>query len=253
MASAFRFVLLFGALAAMAFAAAEPQLEFPRLDLTDGRSLKNVVIKTYDPKSDRLLLIADGKAMMIPRLLVPAPFAEPMKQVRRSGETANTISQPSSPPTIAPAVEQHQMAQPTPVPASANGSQVVQPTPAPRPRASNNTAARRATTSQAIAQAQAIELEAHRQIALDRARKYYRYEFRTGSDSALVMGVELELTPPKVVTGWEGRYCAEGKAHLEIYDSRGRSFQRRTSNFEVITERKTADNEIAVIDLTPKT
>ena len=42
-----------------------------------------------------------------------------------------------------------------------------------------------------------------------------------------------------------------GKAYLETYDSRGRSFQRRTGTFEVTTEKKSGDDEIAVLSFAP--
>lgn len=259
MAPAFRVALVFGALAAIVFAA-EPQLEFSRLDLTDGRSLKNVAIKTYDPESDRVLLIADGKAMVIARTLVPPPFAEQLKQARRSAETVSIISTPTPSRPIAAAADQYQMTQAVPVSpparAAANGSEIAQPTSPPPPartRAGSQAPARPATPNQASAHVQGIDLQAHRRIAIERAQRYYRHEFRVGSDSALMMGIEIEVSPPKVVPGWEGRCRAEGKAYLEIYDSRGRSFQRRTSTFEVITERKASDEEIVIIDFTPKT
>jgi len=255
----FRIALLF-ALLATARAATEPQLEFSRLELTDGRTLKNVLIKTYDAASDRVLLIADGKAMVIARTLVPPPFAEPLKQVRRSAETVSVISAPPPPRPTATAADPNQTTRPmpatSPTRSGANGLEIAQPTtPPPRLPASAATPApaRPTTPNQATAQVQGIDLQAHRRIALERAQRYYRHEFRVGSDSALMMGVEIEVSPPKVVPGWDGRCRAEGKAYLEIYDSRGRSFQRRTSTFEVTTERNASDEEIVIVDFTPKT
>lgn len=259
MSHALRVALALGALAAVAFAA-EPQLEFSRLDLTDGRSLRNVVIKTYDPESDRVLLVADGKAMVIARTLVPAPFAEPLKQARRSGETVSVIATPKPASPSATGAHPSPTTQPAPaappIHPAATSSQLARPTSPPPPvrrSAASPAPARTPTPNQAIAQGQGIDLQAHRRIAAERAQRYYRHEFRVGSDSALMMGVDIEVSMPKVVPGWEGRCRAEGKAYLEIYDSRGRSFQRRTSTFEVVTERKASDEEIVIVDFTPKT
>ena len=108
------------------------------------------------------------------------------------------------------------------------------------------------TSNQAVAAQSGIDLEAHKRAATDRARRYYRFECRAGSDSIAVTGLELELSAPKVVPGWEGRVTTEGKAYLETYDSRGRSFQRHTGTFEVTTEKKSGDDEIAVLSFAPK-
>ncbi|MBZ5586652.1 MAG: hypothetical protein LAQ30_31590, partial [Acidobacteriia bacterium] len=45
--------------------AAEVPLRFDRIDLLDGRTLKNVVVKSYDATSDKLLLVADGTALLV--------------------------------------------------------------------------------------------------------------------------------------------------------------------------------------------
>lgn len=243
---------------ASAISAAEVPREFSRLDLTDGRKLKNVVVKTYNPADDRLLILADGKAMTIPRTLIPEPFASHLKSVSRSGET---VSITGSRAPLATAAQQYTLARPVSVPSQshtppAHSSPVAAPTrpppliyPSAAPASSH---AQPLTPNQAVAAQAGIDLEAHKNAARERARRYYRFEFRAGSDAIAVTGLELELAAPKVVTGWEGRCIIEGKAYLETYDSRGRSFQRRTSTFEVVTEKKADDDEITVLSFTPK-
>jgi len=49
--------------------------EFPRLDLMDGRTLKDVTVRSYDAETDKVLLLSEGKAYSIPARLVPPPFA----------------------------------------------------------------------------------------------------------------------------------------------------------------------------------
>ena len=245
-----------GLMIAWTASAAEPTFEFSRLDLTDGRTLRNVVIKTYDAKTDKVLLIADGKATSIPRALIPPPFSDQLKQARASGEFVSTTTRPApaqAPATVSPPIAS---APRTGTP-GANGQpapRIEMPrSPAPTAPRATNANARQQSPNRAAAESTGINLEAHRRIATERAMRYYRHEFRVGSDSALMMGVEIDLSLPKVVPGWEGRCRAEGKAYLEIYDSRGRSTQRRTSTFEVITERKVNDDEIVIVDFTPKT
>ena len=63
--------------------------------------------------------------------------------------------------------------------------------------------------------------------------------------------LEFEFAETKAVPGWTGRYCTQGKAFLEYYDSRGRSFQRTTSTFEVTTEENVADG-VVVVDFSRK-
>src|SRR5471030_2569433 len=72
-------LLLFLAASAIACAADEVVLQFPQLDLLDGRKLKNVAVKSYDAKSGDVLVLADGKALVIPIAQVPAPFADRVK------------------------------------------------------------------------------------------------------------------------------------------------------------------------------
>jgi len=43
----------------LACAADQVVLQFPRLDLLDGRKLKNVIVKSYDAKSGDVLVVAD--------------------------------------------------------------------------------------------------------------------------------------------------------------------------------------------------
>jgi hypothetical protein len=233
--------LLFFLACGLATAAAEEvPREFARLDLTDGRRLKNVVVKTYDPATDKVLLLADGKAMTVPRTLFPPPYASAFTALRRSGESVSSIPSPTR--QMPAAADQYTMDRPV---------RVTRPAP-PLATAPAKAPPGPATPNQALAQASGIDLRAHREAARARALRFYRSEFRVGSDSAYMAGVDLELGTPKLVPGWEGRCRAEGKAYLEIYDSRGGSFQRRTSTFEVITEKKVGDNDIQIVDFTAK-
>ena len=91
----------------------------------------------------------------------------------------------------------------------------------------------------------------HKRTASSRAEKFYRYEMRLGSNSVSVTSIQFEITETREVPGWTGRFCTTGKAFIEYYDSKGLSYSRMTSEFEVLTERKDG-NRIEIVDFTRK-
>ncbi len=205
--------------AALAFAVAgkanEPVTTFTRLDLTDGRTLREVTVKSYDPATGRVLLLAGRTAMSIPVALIPAPFDVQVKAaVPVAGSNLTTIVPRAAPPpsAVAPAV--------APV-------QVSAPPAAPR----------------------AAPVSRHREAASERARRFFTYEYQAGSSSVSVYECEIETEETEPIAGWDGRYRTKGRAYLQFYDSRGRSFSRATSRFEVITEQKPGKG-VEVIDFT---
>ena len=209
-------------------------LQFSRMDLNDGRKLKNVVVKSYDAKSEKLLMIADGKAMTVPITLLPVPFNEKLKGAPASGSTVNTVATPPRP--IVPAANQYfveqRVARPTPPPVV-----VYQPVPA--------SAAPSAPMSEQIARAE------QEKAARDRAQRYYTYEYPAGLTSHRVTLIDVELETPRAVPGWTGRNMVQGKAYVELYDRRNRSTQRTTSSFEVLLEQKPGES-LKAVDFTVK-
>ncbi|MBL9215109.1 MAG: hypothetical protein JNG83_06500 [Opitutaceae bacterium] len=75
-------LLLVGLLGAGVLAAAEAgaPLAYARFDLANGLKLRNVVVKNYDAKNDRFLLVADGKAITVPAEQVPQPFRSALRR-----------------------------------------------------------------------------------------------------------------------------------------------------------------------------
>ncbi len=203
-------------------------LEYQRLDLTDGRKLRDVVIRSYDPAADRFLLVAQRKAMTIPAQLIPEPIAAKLKQAapHSGGSVSSTPKSPSSPPST------HNVRQPAPAPTR------------PRP-ARPSDSAREQQTARASA-------EAHRTTAIEHAQTFYRYEFKAGSDAIRVQSVRIEAGAATPITGWENRYRTQGTAHLEIFDTKGWSATRARSTFEIVTEEK-PNEPIAIIDFARKT
>ena len=196
-------------------AAGEVPLKLARLELADGRALTNVVVKSYDAASGRLLLVADGTAMLIPVSLVPAPFGERLKaDAPRAGSSMSVV--PAAPD-----------AGPAPAPAATAAA----PAPAAAPAAGADDAA---------------ALADHRQVAEERARQYYEFEFMAGSGAVSVTKLDIQTRPPEAVPGWPGRYLTRGKAFVEYYESKGRSFGRRAGRFEVVTLQKPDQSVIGV-------
>jgi hypothetical protein len=201
------------------FAAVEsaPVTTFTRLDLTDGRTLRDVTVKSYDPATGRVLLLAGRTALSLPVALIPAPFDA---QVKAAAPVAG-----SNLTTIAP----------RPVPAAAPAA--VSPRVVP------------VQVSAAPATPRAAPVSRHREAAANRARRFFTYEFQAGSSSISVYECEIETEESEAIAGWDGRFRTQGRAYLQFYDSRGRSFSRTTSRFEVITEQKPG-KEVTVVDFT---
>jgi hypothetical protein len=245
-------VLLAGALRAFAQPADDVPLKFTRLDLTDGRKLKNVTVRSYDAKSEKLLVVADGKAMTIPIALVPAPFNEQLKGAPASGNSVSTIAAPT-PRTIATAADQYQLSASMPVARRMTKAEFDAEVPrgaAPPARVQVERIAQ--PRRQRMAPAPVDNgVERHAAAARARATTYFRYEFQIGSNSISVTSLDFELSTPKPVPGWEGRYESQGKAFIEYYDSKGRSVQRSTSTFEVITEQKPGE-DLTVVEFRRK-
>jgi len=76
------FLLLFAFCVAGRVRAAEENapLAYARFDLSNGLKLRNVVVKNYDAKADRFLLLADGKAITVPASQVPQPFRSALRK-----------------------------------------------------------------------------------------------------------------------------------------------------------------------------
>lgn len=225
-----RSLLLFLAATALAHAA-ESESFIGRLTLLDGRVLKNVVIRTYDTPSSKVLLLSEGKALLIPITIMPPPYAERIKarSARPSADLVQTT--PLPPPASEPDA--------TPAPA---GPVVVVPTPAPSVP----------SAPPAPATDPVDPVEAHLAVATAHVRRYYKFEYRTGSNAIAVTDSDIDIEETEPVTGWTNRYRTKGKVFLEIYDSvGGGSFRRGSSRFEVLTEQKPGER-IKVVDFTRK-
>jgi hypothetical protein len=213
----------------------EVSLKYATIDLTDGRKLKNVVVKSYDAKSERVLLIADGKAMSLPVAIFPKPLNEQVKSAPASGASVTSVAAPPPRPLVTSA-DQYMM-------------ETAARPPAPQSRPPQRPVTIRSTPDPAAVEA--ARLRQHLAVAQARAQKFYRYEHQVGSNSITVTSLEFEFEPPKAL-GYSGRVETKGKAFIGFYDSfGGGSFQRTTSTFEIVTEEDPKEG-IKVIDFTRK-
>ena len=210
-------------------------LQFTRVELADGRILNDVTIRSYDAKSEKLLVVTRGKAMTIPIALFPSSLTERLKSAPASGGTVSTIAKAPARP-LGSAADQYGTVTAVPV------------TPPPRPAV----IAREAPGSASPDSVPEVSLIRHQFAARAHATRYYRYEYQAGSNSIRVTALDFEFNSPEPVPGWSGRCRTEGKAFLEFFDSKGRSFQRATSTFEVVTEQKPGEG-VRVVDFSRKT
>jgi hypothetical protein len=155
----------------VAAAGVDHPLAYEKLDLTDGRELTDVVIKNYDPSSDKVLLMAKRTAMKLPLDLFPTDLRDRIKQAapKPGDSTTTTASLPPPPPRERPT----------------------------RPPAEVSSPAVR------------FNAAAHKQVALSRAQNYYRYEYPAGSGAVRITAVNFEVDDPEEVPGWSGRYRIE--------------------------------------------
>lgn len=223
-----------------ALTAAEPATTaIGSLRLLDGRALNNVVVRSYDAQASKVLVLADGKMMLIPINLIPPPHAERIlaETKRTAPESVQTTPAPQTP---APAQPGSSTTSPgVPVPTPFQPSAPTRPAPAP-------------TAPPASVATQADLRKAHQAAAAAHARRYYKYEYRTGSNAIAVTDSDIAFDKTEPVPGWANRYRTTGKVFLEIYDSvGGGSFRRSTSKFEILTEQKPGE-DIEVVDFTRK-
>jgi hypothetical protein len=213
-----------------------------RLTLTNGRVLKQVVIRSYDTPSDKVLLLSEGKALLIPVELLPPVFAEKVKaDAARSTADLVQTSRVRTPEERAAALAELSLAADTDN--STNG-ETTPATPAP---SSPSSPAPDGTFAEST-----NPFKDHREAAMAYVRRYFKFRYPTGHNSTTVTDTDFDIEETKAVTGWTNRYRTVGKAYVEIYDSiGGGSFRRGSAKFEIVTEQKPGE-EIKVIDFTRK-
>jgi hypothetical protein len=215
-----------------------------RITLTNGRVLKQVVIRSYDTPSEKVLLLSEGKALLIPITLLPPVYAEKVKAdyARSSADLVQT-SRVRTPEERAAALADLSLA------ADADNSataEAIPPTPTPA-SASPSSPAPDGTFAESTQ-----PFKDHREAAMAYVRRYFKFRYPTGHNSTTVTDTDFDIEETKAVSGWTNRYNTKGRAYVEIYDSiGGGSFRRGSAKFEIVTEQKPGE-EIKVIDFTRK-
>jgi hypothetical protein len=213
-----------------------------RITLTNGRILKQVVIRSYDTPSEKVLLLSEGKALLIPITLLPPVFAEKVKaDAARSTADLVQTSRVRTLEEHAAALAELSLA------ADTDNSTTGETTPAPPAPSSPSSPAPDGTFAEST-----NPFKDHREAAMAYVRRYFKFRYPTGHNSTTVTDTDFDIEETKAVTGWTNRYRTVGKAYVEIYDSiGGGSFRRGSAKFEIVTEQKPGE-EIKVIDFTRK-
>lgn len=200
-------------------AAQSAKTQVARLDLLDGRTLRNVRAASYDPETERVLVLASGKAQLVPLALIPPPFKERFSTALPRAGASTSVT--------------------------ATRSIVSVDRPMPSPTIPSDPFATMTPEQMALAET----AERHAEAARTRAERYFEFELQPGSGASAVTRLDIELEQPEPVSGWSQRYRTKGKAYLSFYDSRGGSFQSKTAEFEVLTEQKLGE-AVKVLDFT---
>ena len=118
-----------------------------------------------------------------------------------------------------------------------------------RQRASE--ANKQANRENAESQARARLIARTKLLAREKADHYFRYEYKPGSGSSVVIRQGVTVGEPEEVAGWPGRCRVSGNVGLQFYDSRGSSFSTTVREFEVTVQKNDRGVE-EVVDFTLK-
>jgi hypothetical protein len=214
-----RTILLASILTARSVAAADAPvpMAYEQLDLTDGRKLKKVTVKSYDAQAEKFVVIADGKLMSVPLALVPEPLGSKLKAAAPAAG-ASTSSTPVRKVHV-----------PVVVSGPDNIPKIYRPT---------------ANTPEE-------ETKVHKSIALRQVALHYTYQYPLAPGTSKVTPGNFQLEEPRPVKGWIGRYSTRGSVTLEFFDSSGLKSGSIISRFEVVTE-KDGGPSARIIDFSVK-
>lgn len=204
-------ILLMGTLFASATRAQDMvplDLRFARINLVNGRILKDAALTGFNRESELIYVMEDRKLKPYPAALFPG-FVTDQIEVRLAeypdtSEKSRTPSKTVAPPTQA--------------------SKSEPPARAPIGSPEDNAAVREAIEDAVAAKAQTAAL------------RHFRYDSRNGSGYTTMTNGDVELGRPTPVKGWTHRYRVEGTVYFSFYDSVGETFQNRRRGIEVIIE-----------------
>lgn len=182
-------------------------LRYERVNLSNGRVLKNVAITSINRESGLVYVLEDRKLKPYPKTLFPGFVTQSI---------ANRVQEYPAPDASRKRARA----------LASQPSRTPSPSSAPIGTPENNAARR-----EAIEQAVAAKAETA-------ALRHIGYGQRTGSGYTTTTQSEVELGGPTAIPGWSGRYRVKGIAYYSYYDSVGTTFNNRRRGVEVILEAK---------------
>lgn len=223
--------------AVVAFAAAyDVNLPYASLALKNGRTLTDVTIKSFDHQNGKVVVMA-GRTLhslqieLLPDEVAARVFAlvpEESKALAREEKAGRKQEQRVQQKTKQELKRQTR-----------------------EERKVDTEARKQASRDNADAQARERLVARTKQLARAKADHYFRYEYKPGSGSSVVIRQGVTLGEPEEVSGWPGRCRVTGNVGLQFYDSRGSSFSTTVREFEV-TVQKNARGVEEVVDFTLK-
>ncbi|MBT5901033.1 MAG: hypothetical protein HOH58_02875 [Opitutaceae bacterium] len=199
------FLLLSAALLGQAQDMVPLNLRFERVNLSNGRVLKDAALTSINRGSDLVYVLENRKLKPYPRALFPgfvtARIADQLEEY--PAPKSSSERKPSTYARVSPSSQSKS-----------------DPIGSPE----RNAADRAAIEAAVAAKAESAAL------------RHFRYGQRTGSGYTTTTQSEVELGGPQPIPGWPGRYRVEGTAYYSYYESVGTTFNNRRRGVEVIVE-----------------
>jgi len=223
--------------AAVAFAAAyDVNLPYASLALKNGRTLTDATIKSFDHENGKVVVMAGRSLHSLQIEMLPDEVAarvialvpEESKALAREEKAGRKQEQRGQVKTKQELKRQTQ-----------------------EDRQRDAEARKQVNRENVEAQARARLIARTKQLAREKADHYFRYEYKPGSGSSVVIRQGVTLGEPEEISGWAGRCRVSGNVGLQFYDSRGSSFSTTVREFEVTVQRNDRGVE-EVVDFTLK-
>lgn len=184
---------------------------FVRIDLANGRILKNAALTGFNRESELIYVMEDRKLKPYPAALFPGFVRDQIDaRLAEYPDTSDESAAADRKDSTAPSAQKPEATRP----------------PIGSPEAN------------AINQAE-IE-DAVMRKAETAALRHFRYGSRNGSGYSTMTNGDVDLDMPEAVPGWSNRYRVKGTVYFSLYDSVGETFSNRRRGVEVIVEAKSS-------------
>lgn len=216
---------LFLAIVTVAWATpATVDLEVDTLTLKNGKVLRQVLIKSYDSSSGRVVLMVNKSITTTQLEMLPPEVIQQIKSLLPPEPTPEEKAKKAA--SDAAAASRREAAQRKKENAERQAA-----------RKAEQEANAQASAERNAEQNEESALWAVKSAAKTKAYDYFRYEYNPGSGSVIVTSIRIQLDEPEPMSGWTGRYRAQGKALFNYYAGGGGSFNNTSRAFEVEVEK----------------